>query len=320
MTSKSIGRSCEDIDEVTFQYAEIKAVATGNPLIKEKMEIDNDVQRLKLLKASYNSQHYQHQDNFMVKYPKLISTAEEKLAHVRKDVTFRDEILKKEPEFAIEVYGPVIISNKKLKEEKSSGQTSFAGDDKDETITRTDGGAIYRERVDGGTALLAAVSRAKTGIRTEIGRYKGFTLSVEKNFMGINYLILTGKTDYNIELSTSPVGMMVRLENEFNKIDEKIVFLEQKLDTYHRDMERARADFEKPFEHEEELQQKLKRQFEINAELDLDKAEGAKEENFDADRTDIREEHDSHDENVDRKESEETYGIVATDKENGSIR
>lgn len=167
---------------------------------------------------------------------------------------------------------------------------------------------------------MAAVSRAKTGIRTEIGRYKGFTLSVEKNFMGINYLILTGKTDYNIELSTSPVGMMVRLENEFNKIDEKIVFLEQKLDTYHRDMERARADFEKPFEHEEELQQKLKRQFEINAELDLDKAEGAKEENFDADRTDIREENDSHDENVDRKESEETYGIVATDKENGSIR
>ncbi|HCJ08621.1 MAG TPA: helicase [Lachnospiraceae bacterium] len=317
MTSKSIGRSCEDIDEVTFQYAEIKAVATGNPLIKEKMEIDNDVQRLKLLKASYNSQHYQHQDNFMVKYPKLISTAEAKLANVRKDVAFRDEILKKEPDFAIEVYGPVIISDKKLKEEKASVQTSFAGDNTDETITRTDGGAIYKERVDGGTALLAAVSRAKTGIRTEIGRYKGFTLSVEKNFMGINYLILTGKTDYNIELSTSPVGMMVRLENEFNKIDEKIVFLEQKLDTYHRDMERARADFEKPFEHEDELQQKLKRQFEINAELDLDKAEGAKEENFDADRTESRDEHDSLD---DRNGSEGNCGIIATNRENGSIR
>ena len=114
--------------------------------------------------------------------------------------------------------------------------------------------------------------------------------------------------------------MMVRLENEFNKIDEKIVFLEQKLDTYHRDMERAKADFEKPFEHEEELQQKLKRQFEINAELDLDKSEGAKEENFDADRTDIGEEHDVYTENVDRKESEETYGIAVTDKESGSIR
>jgi hypothetical protein len=103
--------------------------------------------------------------------------------------------------------------------------------------------------------------------------------------MGTNYLILTGKTDYSIELSTSPVGMMVRLENEFSKIHEKITFLEQKLDSYNRDMERAKADFAKPFEHEEELQQKLKRQFEINAELDLDKAEKGKEENFDADRS-----------------------------------
>ena len=305
---------------MTFQYAEIKAVATGNPLIKEKMEIDNDVQRLKLLKASYNSQHYQHQDNFMVKYPKLISAAEEKLAHVKDDVAFRDEILKKEPDFAIEVYGPVIISEKKLKEEKASGQASFAGESTEESITRTDGGAIYKERVDGGTALLVMVSRAKTGIRTEIGRYKGFTLSVEKNFMGINYLYLTGKTDYTIELSTSPVGMMVRLENEFNKIDEKIVFLEQKLDTYHRDMERAKADFEKPFEHEEELQQKLKRQFEINAELDLDKGDGEKEENFDADRADNRDNQDAREQDDDREEPGETYGIVATETRASGVR
>jgi predicted RNase H-like nuclease (RuvC/YqgF family) len=111
---------------------------------------------------------------------------------------------------------------------------------------------------------------------------------VEKNFMGAHYLILTGKTDYSIEISNSPVGMMVRLENEFSKLQEKITFLEQKLDMYQRDMERAKADFEKPFEHEEELQQKLKRQFEINAELDLDKAEGGKEETFDADREEVR--------------------------------
>ena len=79
MTSKAVSRSCEDIDEATLSYAEIKAVATGNPLIKEKMEIDNDVQRLKLLKASYDNQRYGLQDNFMIKYPKLIKTATEKL-------------------------------------------------------------------------------------------------------------------------------------------------------------------------------------------------------------------------------------------------
>jgi hypothetical protein len=298
MTSKSIGRSCDDIDEVTFQYAEIKAVATGNPLIKEKMEIDNDVQRLKLLKASYNNQHYQHQDNFMVKLPKLISAATEKLNNVRQDVVFRDEMTDKYPDFSIEIFGPVVLSDKKSRGENDGAQITLEGE-VEETVTRTEAGAIYRERADGGTALLAAVSKAKNGVRTEIGRYKGFTLSVEKNFMGANYLILTGKTDYSIELSTSPVGMMVRLENEFSKIHEKITFLEQKLDSYNRDMERAKADFAKPFEHEEELQQKLKRQFEINAELDLDKAEKGKEENFDADRSESRDDS--------RQDREETY-------------
>ena len=82
MTSKAVSRSCEDIDEATLSYAEIKAVATGNPLIREKMEVDNDVQRLKLLKASYDNQRYGLQDNFMIKYPKLIKTATEKLANV----------------------------------------------------------------------------------------------------------------------------------------------------------------------------------------------------------------------------------------------
>jgi hypothetical protein len=227
----------------------------------------------------------------MVKLPKLISAATEKLNNVRQDVGFRDEMADKYPDFSIEIFGPVVLSDKKSKGEKDASQITLDGDADmpvEETVTRTEAGAIYRERADGGTALLAAVSKAKTGVRTEIGRYKGFTLSVEKNFMGANYLILTGKTDYSIELSTSPVGMMVRLENEFSKIHEKVTFLEQKLDSYNRDMERAKADFAKPFEHEEELQQKLKRQFEINAELDLDKSEGGKEENFDADRSDSR--------------------------------
>ena len=101
MTSKAVSRSCEDIDEATLSYAEIKAVATGNPLIREKMEIDNDVQRLKLLKASYDNQRYGLQDNFMIKYPKLIKTATEKLANVREDIKARDKELIDNPEFAI---------------------------------------------------------------------------------------------------------------------------------------------------------------------------------------------------------------------------
>ena len=239
MTSKSVSRSCEDIDEVTFQYAEIKAIATGNPLIKEKMEIDNDVQRLKLLKASYDRNHYRSQDDFTVKYPKLIKAAEEKLACVKADIKYRDEMAAKETEFSITVDG-----------------------------------TTYDERVDGGTALIAAIAKAKTGVTTELGRYKGFTLSVEKNFMGLNYLILTGKTGYSVETSTSPVGLMMRMENAFNSIEEKAGFLEQRLEEYRRSMEQAKEDYGKPFEHEEELKEKLARQYEINAQLDLDKDKG----------------------------------------------
>ncbi|RKI38487.1 hypothetical protein D7V86_19600 [bacterium D16-51] len=250
MTSKSVSRSCEDIDEVTFQYAEIKAVATGNPLIKEKMQIDNDVQRLKLLKASYDQKHYQNQDDFTVKYPKLIKAAEEKLECVRADVITRDDMEAKEPEFSITV-----------------GNTS------------------YGERVDGGTALIAAISKAKTGVTTEIGRYKGFTLSVEKNFMGTNYLLLSGKTSYSVETSTSPVGLMMRLENAYNGIQDKITFLEQRLEEYHRNMERAKEDYETPFQYEEELKQKLARQYQINAKLDLDRESISAEQSQDEERS-----------------------------------
>ena len=235
MTSKSVSRTCEDIDEATLSYAEIKAVATGNPMIKEKMQIDNDVQRLKMLKASYDSAHYSLQDQFMIKFPKLIAAAKEKLACVHSDIRARDAALLSNAEFAIRI-----------------------------------GGIRYEERVDGGTALLAAVAGCKTGTTTEIGAYKGFALLVEKNFMGENYLVLHGKTDYKVELSNSPVGNMVKMENCFNGIDGNIEFLEKKLSEYERDMEQAKLEYEKPFQYEQELKEKTARQFELNTLLDLE--------------------------------------------------
>lgn len=211
----------------------------GSKRAKEKMEIDNDVQRLKVLKAAYDRNHYRNQDDFTVRYAKLIKAAEEKLSCVKADVIYRDEMAEKETAFSITV-----------------------------------GATLYDERVDGGTALIAAIAKAKTGVTTELGTYKGFTLSVEKNFMGVNYLILSGKTGYSVETSTSPVGLMMRLENTFNSIQEKGVFLQQKLEEYIRSMEQAKEDYKKPFEHEEELKEKLARQYEINTALDLDKDRG----------------------------------------------
>ena len=236
MTSKSISRSCEDIDEATLSYAEIKAVATGNPLIKEKMEVDNEVQRLKMLKASYDSQHYSLQDQFMIKFPKLIAAANEKLKCVHGDIKKRDEqVLAADEKFTIKV-----------------------------------GNMTFHERVDGGTAVLAAVSKCKVGETTGIGEYRGFEVQVEKNFIGVNYLILHGRTDYKVELSNSPVGCMVKLENCFNGMDGNIEFLEKKLEQYQRDMEQAKAEYEKPFDCEEELKSKTARQFELNTQLDLE--------------------------------------------------
>lgn len=234
-TSKAVSRTCEDIDEATLSYAEIKAVATGNPLIKEKMEIDNDVQRLKLLKASYDNQRYALQDNFMIRYPKLIKAANEKLACVREDIKLRDKELLEHPDFAITV-----------------------------------GKFTYTERADGGAVMLEAVSKCKTGDTTALGSFHGFELLVEKNFMGVNYLILRGKTEYKVELSTSPVGNMVKLENCFNGIHENEEYLLKKIDQYENDLAASKEEYEKPFMHEEELQQKLSRQFELNAQLDLE--------------------------------------------------
>ncbi|MFR5393378.1 MAG: helicase-related protein [Roseburia faecis] len=267
MTSKAVSRSCEDIDEATLSYAEIKAVATGNPLIKEKMEIDNDVQRLKLLKASYDNQRYGLQDNFMIKYPKLIKTATEKLANVREDVKARDKELIDNPEFAITI-----------------------------------GKATYTERVDGGTMMLEAISKCKTGETTAIGKFHGFELLVEKNFLDINYMVLRGKTEYKAELSTSPVGSMVKLENLFNGLHENIDFLEKKIEQYQNDLEASKAEYDKPFAYSKELEEKLSRQCELNAQLDLENAKAV-----DADLSGPEEEREADD-------RMEAAAIVAEDK------
>jgi hypothetical protein len=235
MTSKAVSRTCEDIDEATLSYAEIKAVATGNPLIKEKMELDNDVQRLKLLKASYDSQRYGLQDAFLKRFPKLIKAAEEKLALVRQDIVARDRALESQPDFSLEVDG-----------------------------------VRYAQRPEAGTALMAAINKCKSGVTTGVGKFKGFEVQVEKNFMGANYLILQGATSHPCELSLSPIGNVTRLENVFNGMQESVEFLQGKIEEHTRSMEQSKLEYEKPFAHEEELRAKTARQAELDAELDLE--------------------------------------------------
>lgn len=238
MTSKSVSRTCEDIDEATLSYAEIKAVATGNPLIKEKMQLENDVQRLKLLKSTYDSQRYTLEDNITIRFPKLIKAAQEKAECVRQDM-------------------------KKVEEGLLAAQET-------QEFAITIGNAKYTERVDGGTVMLEAVSRCKNGETSHLGEFKGFELLVEKNFIGVNYLVLRGKTDYKTELSTSPVGNMVKLENLLGGMSENLDFLIEKIRQYERDLEQSRLDYEKPFAQEAELTEKIARLNELNVQLDLE--------------------------------------------------
>lgn len=235
MTSRAVSRSCEDIDEATLSYAEIKAVATGSPLIREKMEVDNDVQKLKMLKASYDSEHYGFQDAFLTKYPILIAAAQERLAGIREDIIVRDKAVLEEPDFSIKVDG-----------------------------------FTYSERKDGGAALLSARNKCGFNYTQKVGEYKGFEVLIERNVIGCDYLVLRGRTDYKIDISLSEVGNIIKLENRFNGIQELIPDLEKKLEGYRMNMEQAKAEFEKPFAHEKELKEKLKRQSEINALLNVD--------------------------------------------------
>jgi len=166
----------------------------------------------------------------------------------------------------------------------------------------TIGKATYTERVDGGTMMLEAISKCKTGETTAIGKFHGFELLVEKNFLGINYMVLRGKTEYKAELSTSPVGSMVKLENLFNGLHENIDFLEKKIEQYQNDLEASKAEYDKPFAYSKELEEKLSRQCELNAQLDLENAKAV-----DADLSGPEEEREADD----RMES---AAIVAEDK------
>lgn len=150
------------------------------------------------------------------------------------------------------------------------------------------------------TQMLAAISKAKTGETTSIGSFHRFELLVEKNFMGTNYMVLRGKTEYKTELSTSPVGSMIKLENLFNGLHENVEFLEKKIEQYHHDLDSSKEEYEKPFAYEKELQEKLTRQFELNTQLDLENAKVA-----DADLGVLDESKDSPDSNV--AERDESY-------------
>jgi hypothetical protein len=237
MTGKSVARNAEDIDETVLSFAEVKALATGNPLIKEKMTVDNEVSRLSLLKSEYNSRRYAMEDNFTYRYPKLIQQSKQRREGLIKDISKRD--MNKHEAFQIMINGK-----------------------------------YFDEREKAGTYLQVLLSKAEPDKEIHVGTFNGFDLMILKNnFFGQHKMLLHGQQKYEVEFGDSPHGNMVRLENLMEGLEKRLEKTESQIDEYERDLTQSKEEWEKPFMYEDELNQKLGRQFELNAELDMDKGD-----------------------------------------------
>ncbi|SKC77858.1 helicase-related protein [Maledivibacter halophilus] len=235
MTSKSVSRSAEDIDETVLSYAEVKAIATGNPLIKQKMEVDNEVSRLTLLKADYDSNKYSLEDRFLYKYPMEIKRQEEIIECLIKDIEKRDMAQEQEFKMTIE-------------------------------------GRVFHEREKAGTYMLAILQGLKEGEKKSVGSFKGFELSISKSaYSSDNGMTLHGSKSYFASFSDSPHGNMMKLENILDSLEKRIEDHEIRVEELNRNMKQAKEEFQKPFAHQASLERALKRQFELNIQLDMNK-------------------------------------------------
>ena len=237
MTSKSPVRSCEDVDEQALSYAEIKALCAGNPLIKEKMDLDVQVAKLKVLKADHQSQKFRLQDKLLTKFPADIRETNAYIAGVKADA----QLAAAHPQV----------------------QEGFCG--------MTIKGVTYDEKKTAGERLVLACSELPNAEEKVIGSYRGFELSLRFDTFRSEYqAILKGERRYPVALGTDPLGNIIRLDNSLNSFPERITAAENELTTLHQQQAAAQIEVEKPFPQEEELAEKSARLAELNAQLDVD--------------------------------------------------
>ena len=237
MTSKSPVRSCEDVDEQALSYAEIKALCAGNPLIKEKMDLDVQVAKLKVLKADHQSQKFRLQDKLLTKFPADIQEANSHIAGLKADA----QLAAAHPQGKEEFCGMVIK------------------------------GVAYDEKKTAGERLVLACSELPNAEEKVIGSYRGFELSLRFDTYRSEYqALLKGQRKYTVPLGTDPLGNITRLDNSLNNFPERITAAENELTTLHQQQAAAQIEVEKPFPQEEELAEKSARLAELNAQLDVD--------------------------------------------------
>ena len=241
MTSKSPVRSCEDVDEAALSYAEVKALATGNPYIKEKMDLDIQVSRLKLMKANHTSQKYRLEDNITQHYPQQIAHLKESIEGFSKDIQRykRNKPLEKE-DFSITVCG---------KE--------------------------YSDKKEAGTALIAICKEAKDiDTSVDVGEYLGFSLKVKFDAFYRKFVLnVKGDMSHPIEIGVDPFGNLTRINNALEAMPAELEEAQTKLANVEHQLETAKIEVNKPFLQEAELSEKLERLAELDALLNMGEKE-----------------------------------------------
>ena len=236
MTSKSPVRSCEDADETTLSYAEVKALCAGDPRIKEKMDLDVQVAKLRLLKSSHQSQKYQLEDRLLQYFPREIAATRVAILGCEADVATRDA--------------------------HPAPADGFAGIELQ--------GLHYDERIAAGEALLNILPTVLDTQPVHIGSFRGFDVEVSLEAFGKHVLTLKGALEYHVELGADARGNISRIENALSALDKKLGALHTRLSDLQRQVENAREELEKPFPQEDELREKSARLVELNAELDME--------------------------------------------------
>ena len=241
MTSKSPVRSCEDIDETALSYAEIKMLATGNPYIKEKMDLDIQVQKLRLLKSNFLSEKYALEDKIIKFYPQEIARRTDTIAGLKSDI-------------------------ERAKQHPKPLDDSFIG--------MTVKGVFYSEKADAGNAILDACQAMTSPDPVPLGEYRGFQTELSFDTFEKEYKVkLKGELGYSVSLGTDTFGNITRLDNALEGLPKRLEINEQELENVKTQFETAKVDVEKPFNQEEELKTKTARLNELNALLNVDKRE-----------------------------------------------
>ena len=279
MTSKSPVRSCDDVDEAALTYAEVKALCTGNPYIKEKMDLDIQVSKLKLMKANHTSNQYRMQDNIMSTYPKQIASLTESIKGYKADMEMLQE---KKTELAVK-YPP------EEKSEDSKQGTLELGTEGKENVSKEEkikepfemmvGNKTYTDKKEAGAALIDMCKNMhQFNSAVNVGEYMGFQMQVTFDpFQKAFDLNLKGAISHHMEVGTDPVGNITRMNNTLSGMEKKMHTCEEKLTTVKNQLETAKVEVTKPFPDEEKLNAMLERLTFLNSQLDMDET-GKREE------------------------------------------